>query len=95
MKFTGLKDDYGNEIKDGDIIEWTYFQHGIITKKDNGSEGFLPCVSGGLMITKEFKERKKIIYEIRGDSAGYFLDRPEGIGTTFIKEKPKCKIVNE
>lgn len=88
MKNTGLKDDYGNIIKDGDTIEWTYNQHGIMTNSK-----FLACVSGGEMIIKEFKEKRKITYEVRSDIAGYFLDRPTGIGTTFIKDKPKCRVI--
>ena len=94
QKNTGLKDDYGTPIMDGDTIEWTYYKHGIMSKKDDGTEYFLGCVTGGEMIKKEFKETKKIEFEVRGDVSGYFLDRPTGIATTFIKEKPKCKVVN-
>jgi len=93
MKNTGLKDDYGNPIKDGDTIEWTYLKHGVMMKNEDGIENFMGCV-GSEMITKEFKETKKIIYEVKGDVAGYFLDRPTGIATTFIQDKPKCKIIN-
>lgn len=92
-KDTGLKDDYGTPIKDGDTIEWTYIKHGVMIKNDDGTERFLGCVTGGEMISKEFKETKKIEYEIRDDVAGYFLDRPRGIATTFISEKPKCRVV--
>jgi hypothetical protein len=63
-------------------------------KYDDGSERFVGCVSGVGMVLKEFKETKKIEYEVRGDIAGYFLDRPTGIATTFIKDKPKCKVIN-
>lgn len=94
-KNTGLSDDHGNPIMDGDTIEWTYLKHGIISKDKDGMERFFPCVTGGGMVTKEFKERKKIQYEVRGDIAGYFLDRPNEISTTFIYEKPKCKVVND
>jgi hypothetical protein len=93
-KDTRLKDDYGNPIKDGDTIEWVYYKHGVMIKDDDGNEKFLGCLSGSEMITKKFKERRKIKYEVRGDFAGYFLDRPGGIATTFIKDKPKCKVVN-
>jgi len=92
-KNTGLKDDYGTPIKDGDTIEWTYIKHGVMSKDNDGNEYFLGCVTGGEMITKEFKEIKKIEYEVRGDIAGYFLDRPCGIATTFINDKPKCRVV--
>ena len=94
MKNTGLKDDYGTSIMDGDTIEWTYHQHGTMIKNDDGTETFFGCLTGGEMIVKEFKEVNKIEYEVRGDIAGYFLDRPRGIATTFIKEKPKCKVIN-
>jgi len=92
-KDTGLKDDYGNVIKDGDTIEWTYTAHGVLTKDENGKERFLRCVTGGEMTTKTFKEKKKISYEVRNDIAGYFLDRPCGISLTFINDKPKCKVI--
>lgn len=93
IKHTGLKDDYGTPINDGDSIEWTYYNHGVMIQNEDGTETFLGCVSGGEMIVKEFKEIKKIEYEIRGDNAGYFLDRPTGIATTFITEKPKCMVI--
>lgn len=93
-KNTGLKDDYGTPIMDGDMIEWTYHQHGLVFTDENGDEDFLGCIAGGEMITKEFKEVKTIEYEVRGDVAGYFLDRPRGIGMTFITEKPKCRVLN-
>jgi hypothetical protein len=92
-KDTGLKDDYGTPIKDGDTIEWTCYQHGLMIQNEDGTERFLACVTGGEMIEKEIKETKQIVYEVRDDVAGYFLDRPRGIGTTFIINKPKCKIV--
>lgn len=92
-KETGLKDDYGTPINDGDIIEWVYTKHGFMAKTKDGSEVFIGGVTGGEMVTKKFKEKKIINYEVRGDIAGYFLDRPCGIATTFIKEKPKCKVV--
>lgn len=94
MKNTGLKDDFGNIIKDGSTIEWTYYQHGIMITKPNGRKSFLGGLSGGKMIVKKFKKKKKIRYEVRGDIAGYFLDRPKSIATTFIKDKPKCVVVN-
>lgn len=93
-KNTGLKDDYGNIIKDGDTIEWTYYQHGIMITKSNGRKFFLGGLTGGEMITKKFKKKQKIAYEVRDDVAGYFLDRPTSIATTFIEEKPKCLVVN-
>lgn len=92
-KNTGLKDDYGRPIYEGDTIEWTYLKHGIMIKTEDGTEKFLGCVTGGDMISKEFKEIKKIEYEVRGDIAGYFLDRPSGIATTFMSEIPKCRVV--
>jgi len=92
-KGTGLKDDFGSPINDGDTIEWTYIQHGVMIKDDDGTERFLGCVTGGKMISKEFKETKKIEYEVRDDAAGYFLDRPRSIATTFINDKPKCRVV--
>lgn len=92
-KDTGLKDDYGNTIKDGDSIEWTYDVHGVMIKDENGVERFLGCVTSGDMIQKTVKEKKTITYQVRGDVAGYFLDRPCGMSTTFIKEKPKCKLI--
>jgi hypothetical protein len=92
-KDTGLKDDYGTPINDGDTIEWTYLKHGIMIKNKDGTERFFGCVSGGEMITREFKETRKIEYEVRGDIAGYFLDRPCGMATTFINEKPKCRVI--
>ena len=91
-KNTGLKDDYGTPIMDGDTIEWKYYKHGVMIKNDDGTQYFLGCVTGSKMIKKEFKETKKIVYEIKNDVAGYFLDRPIGIATTFIDEQPKCKI---
>jgi len=86
-----MKKDTG--LKDGDTIEWIYNKHGIIRQNEDGTESFLGCVTGGEMIIKEFKETKKIEYEVRYDVAGYFLDRPCGIATTFINEKPKCMVV--
>lgn len=62
-KNTGLKDDYGTPIYEGDTIEWTYFKHGIIIKTADGTEKFLGCVAGD-MINKGFKEIKKIEYEV-------------------------------
>lgn len=93
MKNTGLKDDYGNIIKDGDTIEWTYYQHGIMMTRRNGRKYFLGGLSGGKMITKKFKKKQKIVYKVRGDVAGYFLDRPTSLATFLIKEKPKCLVV--
>lgn len=92
---TGLKDDYGTSIKDGDTIEWVYKQHGVMIKGEDGNERFLGCVAGSEMIVKEFRETKKMVYEIRDEVAGYFLDRPKGIATTFIKDKPKCRVIND
>ena len=93
-KDTGLKDDYGTPIMDGDTIEWAYWKHGVMVKQEDGTEKFLGCVTGGDMAMKEFKEKRKVEYEVRKDIAGYFLDRPKGIATTFIKEKPKCKVIS-
>jgi len=90
---TGLKDDFGTPINEGDLIEWTYSQHGVLITNKNGEEEFFPCLTGGEMIVKEFKKTKKIILEVRNDISGYFLDRPSGISTTFIKNKPKCKVI--
>ena len=92
-KVTGLKDDYGTPINDGDTIEWTYIKHGVMVTGEDGTERFLCCETGGEMISKEFKETRKIEYEVRDDIAGYFLDRPRGIATTFIRDKPKCRVV--
>ncbi len=92
-KQTGLHDDFGTPIKVGDTIEWTYFKHGIMVQNDDGTERFLGCVTGGEMIRKEFKETKKIEYEVRDGMGGYFLDSPKGIATTFIPQKPKCRVV--
>jgi hypothetical protein len=89
---TGLTDDYGTPIKDGDTIIWTYKAHGIMVTDDDGKERFIAGVTGGEMIEKELVQEQVIKYEIKEDSAGYFLDRPRGIGQTFIKEKPKCKV---
>ena len=91
-KTTGLKDDYGTPINDGDTVEWTFMEHGVILQNKDGSETFFGCV-GSDMITKESKEIQVIKYEIRGDAAGYFLDRPKRMSTTFITENPKCKVV--
>jgi len=90
---TGLIDDYNNPIMTGDTIEWTYKKHGVMITVD-GKEKFLACVTGDPMIIKEFKETKKIEYEVRDNVTGYFLDRPTGIGLTFIKEKPLCKVIS-
>lgn len=89
---TGLKDDYGTPIMDGDVIEWTFKEHGCMIINEDGSETFFPCVSAD-MITREATERQVVKFEVRGDFAGYFLDRPKRISTTFISEKPKCKVV--
>lgn len=92
-KSTGLFDDYGTPINDGDTIVWTYKAHGIVyIDEDTGEERFIPGVSGGGMIEKELTSEQVVTYEVSKDSAGYFLDRPRGIGQTFIKEKPKCKV---
>lgn len=93
-KNTGLTDDYGTPIKDGDTIEWTIYRHGVMWIDEDGTEKFLPCVTCGDMIRKEFKETKKIEYEVRDGVAGYFLDRPRDIGMTFITEPPKCKVIS-
>ena len=93
-KQTGLTDDYGTPINDGDTIEWTYKQHGVMIKNEDGTERFLPCVTSSEMSIKEFKERRKITHEIRNEISGYFLDRPNGVGTTFVIEKPKCRVVS-
>lgn len=74
-------------------MEWTYVEHGVMIKNEDEQEYFLGCVCGSDMITRENKQTKKIKYEVRGDIAGYFLDRPCGISTTFISEKPKCKVL--
>jgi hypothetical protein len=92
-KNTGLNDDYGRPIMGGDMIEWTYRQHGVMLTDEDGNEDFLACVTSGEMVVKEFKEITTIEYEVRGDTAGYFLDRPRGIGVTFISEKPKCRVI--
>lgn len=89
---TGLYDDYGTEIMDGDTLEWTYYKHGIMMKNDDGSEYFLGGYANE-MVKKKFIERRKIEYEVRGDMAGYFLDRPEGMATMYIKEESKCRVV--
>ena len=87
---TGLKDDYGTPIKEGDTIEWTFQRHGIMAKGR-----FIGGVATE-MVLKEFKETKKIEYEVREDSAGYFLDRPSGgISMTYIRTKTKCKIIQK
>jgi len=91
-KDTGLKDDYGTPINDGDTIEWAFMEHGLMLQNKDGSETFFGCV-GSDMITRETTETKVIKYEVRGDIAGYFLDRPKGISTTFITKKPKCKVI--
>lgn len=93
-KNTGLTDDYGTPIKDGDTIEWTFYRHGIMFQEEDGTESFIAGLSGGNMIKKEFKEKRKIEYEVRGETAGYFLDRPGGMAHTYIKEEPKCKVVD-
>ena len=41
MKDTGLTDDYGTSIKDGDTIEWTWTAHGVMIDDDNGGKRFL------------------------------------------------------
>ena len=91
MIYTGLKDDYGTPIKPGDTIEWTYVEHGVMLENEQGDSYFLPCV-GWDLIERKTTEIKKIEYEVREDSAGYFLDRPGGIGMTFIEEGSKCKV---
>lgn len=89
---TGLKDDYGTPIMDGDVIEWTFQEHGCMMINEDGSESFVPCVAAD-MITREATERQVVKFEVRGDVSGYFLDRPKKMSTTFISEKPKCKVI--
>lgn len=89
---TQLTDDEGNKLYAGDTIEWSYSMQGVINIDKDGVEKFFPCISAYSTSVKDFKEVQKIKYEVRGDIAGYFLDRPHSISMTFMP-KPTCKKV--
>jgi hypothetical protein len=100
-KFTGLFDDYGNKVYDGDKVKWTWIAGGtMITDSKTGKKRFLPCFPGDM--TKKMSCTQTVKFEVRdktdynkGRSSGYFLNDPSGIGGTFFRTTVKCKVIKD
>lgn len=82
----GLKDDFGTDIHAGDELVWTYKAGGHRTHDGR----FFECVPPAEFVEKEMVQ--VIQYEIRKDAAGYFLDRPSGLGVMYTRDTIKCKV---
>lgn len=90
---TGLKDSYGTPIKDGDTIEWTYYETGFFDPDGN----FVPGMTSE-MVKRKLKSTQLIKYEVREHSAGYFLSPPNGFNefgslTGMFADPPTCKVI--
>ena len=92
-KDTGLKDSFGNPICAGDTLLWEYQTVGTESADKNGKLYFMGCYPGNEI--REMKYEQVVKYEVGKDSAGYFLDIPCGIGTTFLKGTIKCTVIKK